>query len=202
MATYDHVVAALETLLVRVGESARDLIDLEQIEIAADRGHNVAPDREAWVNTLLRALCTLKAQLAGERQVTAAAVAHCLGEASETLCGGRCLTCGYADVRFRDIDAYVAARVVRGLVPDAVASGVVDGLLRVALLGEAVEADAERVAIGEAIVRCGIEISPRGGPLDHCPSCEGDATIAYRWRMNVAGRLEATRDNVPLRVAG
>ncbi len=201
MSIHAHAVTVLDALLDRIAEPQRDVDELAAMEVSPQR-HAVEPAQVPWVTALLRALCHACGRLAGDAARTADEVAATLGAAPAIVQGGRCMTCGYAEVTMRDIDHFVAGLTLHEALASALPALEAAPLVDAALQCDVPGADLARNRLREALMRRGLEVSARRSTLERCPSCEGDATCVYRWRLTDDGQLEATRDNLPLRATG
>jgi hypothetical protein len=124
-----------------------------------------------------------------------------MGSTGFQLSGWRCLACGYGVVSHRDIDYFIARRVIRErLLAEA-------GRMRlrefVASVARSRPRDAvltlERVA--DWANRSGLNIRDSNDWLRPCPCCGSDDTAVYRWLLVEEGdqRFVPSHDNLALR---
>ncbi len=124
-----------------------------------------------------------------------------LDEAPILIRGRRCRTCGHGEMLAADIDAYGAARSIRGEIVHALAADGAKRFVAQALAGTLPGAEQAGTAMRDALVRRDIAIIDNGVPPATCQCCNGDDVVDYCWKLDDTGHV-APGTGVPLKDAG
>jgi hypothetical protein len=129
------------------------------------------------------------------------ALERSFGQHGFELTGWRCLKCGYGAISRRNIDYFIARRIVRKMI--LVAAGET-GLQQ--FVGKVVRTRPEDTTltpatVAEWITRSALHVRERDDWLQPCPSCDGSDTAVYRWLLlaNHPRPFVPAPDNLPLR---
>ena len=141
------------------------------------------PARSPWVGALLGDLRTISGQAGG--------ISGQLAGSPISLSGRRCMTCAFAEVTRADVEAFIAARVIRACLPGVLAEDRGEAFLDQVLMGNLPDSESERDIVAEALSRRDITVESRGQPMQVCPVCDSDAIKAYRWTLDENGQFQA-----------
>jgi predicted Zn-ribbon and HTH transcriptional regulator len=178
----------------RVNTSVHALHDLR---LSREAGHFLTDAQEPWVNSALACLRQIcwAAHRESHRCWTAQEVAAELGNGrrSELVVEAvRCNVCDYSQVRAADVEAAIAAPLVRRAVAELSSldgiEALLTGLLRMDLPG----ADEERSRVTYLLEAAGAVIDKRVDAVQRCPRCKGFGLRPARWRIAEDGATRCT----------
>lgn len=164
-------------------------------------GHVLTPTQESWAGTLLESLSGATYFLAG-RGGRGAPMKVALGappSAEQQLSGARCLARGHGRVTQRDIESFVARRVIPECVLEHLTSGRTSDLIDMSLSGTLGDAHRQRESARAQCDAAGLELSDSDEWMGRCPACGSNDIARYRW-VPGAGMAQAA-DNLKLRGA-
>jgi len=155
---------------------------------------------DVWLGTLfedLRSACYHFAhQPIGKPDVKA--LEHSMGTVGFELSGWRCLACGYGVVSHRNIDYFIARRVIRqGFLAEA-------GRLREFVRSVIHSRPSDSVLTHQKVVAwaeaSGLHVRDNNDWLRPCPVCNSNDTAVYRWLLAEGGpRFVPSHDNLQVR---
>jgi uncharacterized protein DUF6966 len=124
-----------------------------------------------------------------------------MGSLGFEIAGWRCLACGYGAVSRRDIDYFVARRVIREAVLEAAADAKLRELVRSVVEKKPSNNTLSNDAIAGWVRNGGIEIRESSEWLRPCSACNSDDTAVYRWRFTKqdGGKFIPSADNLAVR---
>jgi hypothetical protein len=188
------------------------------IVICRENRHTVTELQEPWANALLlwlQALCFFLAKqpqrsFAAERLFNAVgkldaplsafeggdrADASCRGSAEKPrLSGWRCRLCGYAQVSYRNTEAFIADDVLPDMIFHACEKLTLDLLVDRVLADEPADITGRREQMATALASSNISLHDCAGWMRPCPSCGSNETEVYYWRWATSREARFTPD--------
>jgi hypothetical protein len=158
---------------------------------------------DVWLGTLfvdLRGLCYHLA-----KHATGALDLRCLelslGRMGFELSGWRCLACAYGVVSRRNLDAFIARRVIRSRILSAVAGAGLREFVVCTIQANPRDALYTPENVLEWITNGAIHIRDSTAWLRPCPNCASDDTAVYRWSLLEEPNYQfvPSQGNLPLR---
>ena len=137
------------------------------------------------------------------RNGIAAQIEPSLGRVGFDLQGWRCLTCGLQVVSDHEMDRFIARRVIRELIHEALNFGSLIELVESVIRGRPAHKLFSPENVLTWLQRGGIKARLGKDWFRPCSSCGSDNTAVYRWALLDVGefRFEARTDNLPVRGA-
>ncbi len=160
---------------------------------------------DVWLGTLfddLRGACYHLAHHPTGR-LDVRALEHSMGKISFELSSWRCLACGYGVVSHRDIDYFIARRVIRQHVLREAERTHLQEFVRSVIHSRPSDAALTHERVADWARKSGLGIRDGNDWLRPCPSCGSNDTAVYRWLLIEGGqRFVPSHDNLPLRGSG
>ena len=124
-----------------------------------------------------------------------------LGHVSFDLQGWRCLNCGFQVVSDCEMDRFIARRVVREWIREALNSGKLVELVESVIQKRPVHELFNPETVSAWLKRSGINMRTGKDWFRPCSSCGSDDTAVYHWALNQERevKFEPHADNLPLR---
>ncbi len=216
MHPYSDALNAMQDLLSRLGEQrwrswiAQDVDEWEshrsvRHHLSAYGGMGSFNDiafEDVWLGTLfddLKSACYYFAHHpTGKPDIRA--LESSMGSDGFTLSGWRCLACGYGVVSHRDIDYFIARRVIRQRILAEAEHTRLQEFVGSAVRSRPSDAALTSAKVADWATRSGLHIRQSKDWLRPCPSCGSDDTAVYRWLLVDEGghRFVPSHDNLPL----
>jgi hypothetical protein len=217
MHPYPDALSAMHVLLGALGEQHwRSWIaqDIEEWETRKDVRHHLSAYggmgsfndivfEDVWLGTLfddLKSACYHFAyHLVSKSDVRT--LEHSMGSNGFELSGWRCLACGYGVVSLRDIDYFIARRVIRKRILAEAECARLREFVRSLIQSRPSDALLTHERVTHWVNESGLHIRDSNDWLRPCPSCRSDDTAIYRWLpLDEDGyRFVPSEDNLPLR---
>lgn len=127
-----------------------------------------------------------------------------LGSLGFELSGWRCLACGYGVVSRRDIDYFIAHRVIRQRILTEAERTRLREFVRSVIHAHPSDPVFTNERVAAWADRSGVHVRESNDWLRPCPACGTDDTAVYRWSL-VEGdgyRFVPSHENLPLRTGG
>lgn len=217
MDPYSDALSAMHTLLDALGANhwqawiAQDISEWEDRKsvshhLSAYGGMGSFNDlcfEDVWLSTLfedLKSACFYFAH-----HPTAKSNSHALersmGSVGFELSGWRCLACGYGVVSHRDIDYFIARRIIRRHVVFEAGRAGLRKLVASTLRSHPSDATLIPARVANWVTASGLYIRDSNEWLRPCPNCKGNDTAVYRWLYVDEGecRFVPSKDNLRLR---
>lgn len=158
---------------------------------------------DVWLGTLfddLKSLCYALAQRPTEKP-NMHALERSLGSYCFELSGWRCLACGHSVVSNRDIEYFVARRIIRNQILREAERCQLKEYVRSVIRSRPVDPELTTENVAEWAGASGLQIRAGNDWLCPCPACGSNDTAVYRWLLvNERGfRFVPSHDNLPLR---
>lgn len=167
--------------------------------ICRQNNHHVTEEQEPFVGQLFNDLSSVCYALSQQQGFTADALRLKLGTAGSSMQGWRCRECGYGEVSRRDIDYYLAYRVVREAMIASAARGMLVDCVRQTLGLNFPEIAESRRKLSERLIASGIAVHDRKGWMKPCPECQSENTCVYRWIELKDGAFRPDADNLSVK---
>ncbi|MFH0990076.1 MAG: hypothetical protein V1799_08680 [bacterium] len=156
----------------------------------------LSEEQEPFADQLFNDLKTLCYIFSTGKSFTRGEVEAQLETVNSNLQGWRCRRCGHAEVTLKEKDAFLAYRLVRQAILDAVVEGslpqCVERLLSLQIPGLK---NARNECSGQ-IRRSQINIVRRTGWMQPCPVCQSNQTCVYRWIQMDGEEFLPAQDNL------
>lgn len=158
---------------------------------------------DVWLGTLfddLKSACYYCAHHpTGKPDVRA--LEHSMGSVGFELCGWRCLLCGYGVVSHRDIDYFIARRVIRQRLVVEAGRARLREFVHWVIQSRPSDALFTHERVTDWVDRSGLHIRDSNDWLRPCPGCGSNDTVVYRWLLvdKAGDRFVSSHDNLPLR---
>jgi hypothetical protein len=216
MNSYPDALYAMHELLGALGENhwrkwiAQDIAEWEDRHSVAHHlsayggmgSFNDVGFQDVWLGSCFDDLKSICYYLARHPvgKVNISAVRDSMSGLGLEISGCRCLSCGYGAVSTRDIDYFVARRVVRDAVLKALANDEIRELVRSIVDQRPSENSLSNNAVMDWLTKGDIHIREVSSWLRPCPSCNGDNTAVYRWQFSKqdGGKFVPSNDNLPI----
>lgn len=129
------------------------------------------------------------------------ALERLMGSVGFELSGWRCLECAYGVVSHRDIEYFVARRVIRQHILVEAAQSRLQEFVQSTIRARPTDAVFTHENIVTWVTASGLRVRESNDWLRPCPSCGSDDTAVYRWLLvNERGyKFVPSEDNLPLR---
>jgi hypothetical protein len=158
---------------------------------------------DVWLGTLFDDLKTACYQFAHHQtgKPDVHALERSMGIVGFDLSGWRCLACGYGVVSHRDIDYFIARRVIRVRILAAAESTSLREFVGSVVRSRPSDAVLTSEGVADWAGQSDLHIRDSDDWLRPCPSCGSDDTAVYQWLLVDEGgpRFVPSHENLPLR---
>lgn len=158
---------------------------------------------DVWLGTLFEDLKIACYQFAQYPTVKpdVRALEHSMSSIGFELSGWRCLACGYGVVSRRDIDYFIARRVIRRRILTQAQRTCLREFVAAVVHSRPSEPELSPATVADWAARGGLHIRENNDWLRPCPSCGSDNTAVYRWSLvdEPEQKFVPSYDNLPLR---
>ena len=164
-------------------------------------GHNVEPDQEPWVNTLLMYLQSLALEYSRKPTVLPdeSKIMWSLRPDRVIIQGWRCLRCGYSEASPTDIDAYLCGRFLKAKIAACFLTGDVEDIVDSCLKMEFEGLDEARALTASSLEAISAKVQPAEDWNEPCPKCNEHDKAVYSWEVDENNKISPCPDNLPLR---
>lgn len=169
------------------------------VMICRQNNYHVTEEQEPFVGQLFNDLSSVCYALSQQQGFTADALRLELGTVGCPMQGWRCRECGYGEVSRRNIDYYLAYRVVREAMIETASQGLLADCVRQTLSLNFPEITEARQKLEGRLTASGIAVNDRNGWIRLCPKCQSENISVYRWVELWDGIFRPDVDNLSVK---
>ena len=122
-----------------------------------------------------------------------------MGETDFVLSGWRCFACGYCVVSHRDIERFIAHKVVREHILEEIDHGHLLEFVRSVIQSPPSDRILSYTNVAEWVAHAGINIREADGWFRPCSNCNSEHTGAYRWSLSDSQEFIPSKSNLNIR---
>lgn len=167
--------------------------------ICQQNNHHVTEEQEPFVGQLFNDLSSVCYALSQQRGFTVDTLRLKLGTVGSLMQGWRCRECGYGEVSRRNINYYLAYRVVREAMIKSAAQGSLANCVRQTLSLNFPKLVESQQKLEGRLTASGIAVNDRNGWMRPCPKCQSENTCVYRWMELEDGIFKPDTDNLSVK---